>query len=149
MKILQTSTNYIRVLQHVPGGDIFNLDKIFFACNVNKSHWCCVVIFMQEKRIQFYDSMHASGKYYLNHLMNYIVDEWNDKKSGNLPDAEKWKLVKCEPDVPHQKNGFDCGVFTCMFADYLSCDKKFNFHQDLMVRCRESIALALMDGNII
>ena len=49
--------NVKRWSKKVPGKDIFALDKIVFPINVNQSHWVCAVAFMQEKRIQFYDSM--------------------------------------------------------------------------------------------
>ena len=32
--------------------NIFELNKIIFPINVNKSHWTLAVIFMNEKRIQ-------------------------------------------------------------------------------------------------
>jgi sentrin-specific protease 1 len=35
-------------------------------------------------------------------------------------DADGWKLVPTAPGTPQQENGSDCGVFTCIFADYLS-----------------------------
>ena len=130
----------------MPGKDIFKLDKIFFPCNVNNNHWCCVVAFMQEKRIQYYDSMGGHGIYYLEGLMKYIKDEWKAKKDGELPDPDMWKLVTCESDIPRQLNGFDCGVFTCMFADFLSCDRPLSFSQNHITQCRERIALSIMKG---
>lgn len=38
-------------------------------------------------------------------------------------DEEGWELVTTEPDTPQQANGSDCGVFTSIFADYLSRDQ--------------------------
>jgi len=132
--------------KRVPGKDIFNLDKIFFPCNIHNTHWCCAVIFVQAKRIQFYDSMGGNGMYYMEGLMQYIKDEWKSKKGSDLPDADEWKLVTCEPDVPRQENGYDCGVFTCMFADFLSCDRPLSFNQKHITQCRERIALSIMKG---
>lgn len=101
---------------------------------------------MQEKRIQFYDSMMGSGMYYLEGLMRYLKDEWSAKKGGDLPDADQWQLVTCEEDTPQQSNGFDCGVFTCMFADFLSLDRPLSFNQEHITQCRERIALSIMKG---
>ena len=44
--------------------------------------------------------------------------------------------------------GFDCGVFTCMFADFLSLDRAaLNFRQTHHVTlCRERIALSTLNG---
>ena len=101
---------------------------------------------MQEKRIQFYDSMHGAGKYYLDGLMQYLKDEWQAKKGGDLPDADKWMLLECQPDLPLQENGYDCGVFTCMFADFVACDRPLSFNQQHITQCRERIALSIMKG---
>lgn len=124
-----TYGNVKRWTRNVPGKDIFALDKIFLPCNINMMHWTCVVIYMQEKRIQFYDSMGGDGKHYTNGLMRYLKDEWASKKGGELPDLDKWTIVGTEPEVPRQRNGYDCGVFTCMFADFLSMDRPLTFDQ--------------------
>ena len=96
--------------------------------------------------MQFYDSMHGHGMYYLKGLMQYLKDEWSAKKGGELPDADKWTLVPCETTVPCQENGYDCGVFTCMFADFLSFDRQLTFSQEHITQCRERIALSIMKG---
>lgn len=71
------------------------------------------------KRIQFFDSMGSSGRPYLQGLLQYLEDEHKDKKKSQL-DTSDWELVPCDSDTcPQQENGFDCGVFTCMFAGKL------------------------------
>jgi hypothetical protein len=47
--------NVSRWLKKLPGGDIFYLKKIFFLINEKNKHLTCIVIFMKEKRIQYYD----------------------------------------------------------------------------------------------
>jgi len=139
-------SNVKRWSKKVPGKDIFALDKIFCPCNLSNVHWACAVIFVQEKRIQFYDSMTGDGMYHMKGLLNYLKDEWRAKKEGELPDADKWRLVSCTRDTPVQENGFDCGVFTCMFADFLSMDKPLTFSQEHVAQCRKKIALSIMKG---
>ncbi len=36
--------------------DIFSLKYIFCPININNSHWTLAVIFMEAKKIQYYDS---------------------------------------------------------------------------------------------
>ena len=96
--------NVKRWSRRVAGKDIFALDKIFFACNVNGMHWTCAVIFMQEKRIQYFDSMREDGYMYSEGLLKYIMDEWKTKKGGSFPDADKWKIIGSKGDVPTQRN---------------------------------------------
>lgn len=45
--------------------------------------------------------------------------------------------------------GHDCGVFTCMFADFLSKDTALVFNQEHINQCRERIALSIMKGRAI
>lgn len=97
--------NVKRWSKKVPGKDIFKLDKIFFPINVSGMHWVCAIAFMQEKRIQFYDSMGADGMLYLESLFKYIQDEHQDKKKSPLPDVNQWQLVPCTADTPRQGNG--------------------------------------------
>jgi sentrin-specific protease 1 len=130
----------------VPGKDIFDLDKVFFACNVSQMHWTCAVIFIQEKRIQFYDSMGGEGYYYSEGLLQYLKDEWAAKKGGEFPDADKWEIIGAGPGVPQQRNGYDCGVFTCMFADFLSVNRPLSFNQAHITECRHRIALSVLKG---
>ena len=133
----------------VPGNDIFALDKVLFACNVLHTHWTCVVIFMQEKRIQFYDSMRGDGYHYSDGLLKYLKDEWAAKKGGELPDAEKWRVVGAETVVPWQNNGYDCGVFTCMYADFLSINLPLSFVQTHIDQCRHRIVLSILEGEVV
>jgi len=139
-------TNVKRWSKRVPGKDIFNLSKIFFPCNIGNTHWACAVIFMEDKIIQFYDSMGGSGKHYMNGLFSYLKDEWKAKKGGEMPDEQQWKLIPTTSDTPCQQNGYDCGVFTCMFADFLALDFPLTFSQKHIHLCRERIALSIMNG---
>ena len=42
--------------------------------------------------------------------------------------------------------GYDCGVFTCMFADFISKDCQLLFNQDHIGQCRQRIALSIMNN---
>jgi sentrin-specific protease 1 len=142
-----TYSNVMRWSKNVPGEDIFGLDKVFIPVNVSNVHWTCAVIFVQEKRIQYFDSMGGDGTYYLKALLEYVKDEWKSKNQGEaLPNLEEWKLVSTTIDTPRQENGWDCGVFTCMFADFLSLGYPLSFKQEHITQCRERIALSILQG---
>jgi sentrin-specific protease 1 len=98
----------------LPGKDIFNLKKIFIPINIENQHWACIVIFMKEKRIQYYDS-HAvgAGNSHMNDVLRYLVNE--DKGQGCVK-REEWALVPSTETVPKQENTIDCGTFICMFG---------------------------------
>ena len=137
--------NVKRWSRKVRGRDIFALDKIICPINCGGVHWSCAVIFVQERKIQFYDSLLGSGKEYIVSLLDYLKDEHMDKYQKQL-DTSDWELVDCQPDTPQQENGFDCGVFTCMFADYLSRDAPLTFGQSTVTECRQRIALSIVKG---
>ena len=131
------------------GKDIFALDKIFFPINQGNQHWVCAVAYMLEKRIQFYDSMGGPGLSYLQDILRYLQDEHQDKKKCPMPDVDEWELATCTSDTPRQCNCFDCGVFTCMFCDFLSRDCPLVFGQDHVTQCRQRIALSILNGQAI
>ena len=61
---------------------------------------------MEEKKIQYYDSMGGSGMEKLKGLLQYLKDEWKAKKKGGEMDVSEWKLVDCKKkDTPQQLNG--------------------------------------------
>ncbi|KAL7554597.1 hypothetical protein ACHAWF_018229 [Thalassiosira exigua] len=135
--------NVRRWSKKVPGKDVFNLKYIVCPINLDNMHWTSAVIFVEEKRIQYYDSMGGTDRRKLEGLLRYLQDEHKAKK-GTEMDVSEWELVGCAPDTPRQWNGFDCGVFTCMFCDFISKDCPLVFTQDHIDQCRERIALSIM-----
>jgi len=67
--------------------------------------WVCAIIFMEKKRIQFYDSIGGEGSLYLNALFQYVKDEHEDKLKCPLPNADEWELVSYTPDTQQQRHG--------------------------------------------
>ena len=127
----------------VPGGDLFNLKYIFIPINLDNTHWTSAVIFMEEKRIQYYDSMGGTDMTKLEGLLQYLKDEFKAKK-GRVLDKREWTLVNCTRDTPGQGNGFDCGVFTCLFADIITMDGVPTFKQT--TSSRQRIALSIIQS---
>ena len=89
------------------------------------------------------------GEGFLQAIFQYIQDEHQDKKKAPLPDAEQWNLVPCTDDTPQQQNGVDCGVFTCMFADFVTKNCPLEFGQEHIDQCRDRIALSILQGKAI
>jgi len=93
----------------------------------------------------YYDSQSGPGKLYLEALRRYIGDEARAKKR---PFSEtEWKLL--DASVPQQRNGYDCGVFTCMFADLVLDDIDVsNLDQSMMQDFRRKICYAILRRQI-
>ena len=95
--------NVMREGSKVPGEDIFNLKYIVIPINIDNWHWTSAVIFMEEKKIQYFDSLGRTDRVKLNGLLQYLKDEYKAKKGGEM-DASEWELVPCTRDTPRQKN---------------------------------------------
>ena len=136
--------------KYVPGGDIFGLDMVFMPVNIGNVHWACLAIFVQKRRIQYYYSLGGDGLYYMDAVMEYLKEEWKSKNGGeDLPHQTEWRKVRTTIETPKQQNGFDCGVFTCMFADFLSLGYPLLFTQEHITYCRERIALSIMQRGAV
>jgi len=53
----------------VPGKNIFNLKYIVCPYNIEQVHWAVAVIFMEDKHIQWYDSMGGTDRKKLEGLL--------------------------------------------------------------------------------
>ena len=73
--------------------------------------------------------MVSDGYAYKTGIMRYLKDDQSTIKVGKLPDANKRKIVSSVDVVWQNKNGFDFGVFACMFEYFISNDHPLSFIQ--------------------
>jgi hypothetical protein len=45
--------NISKCIKKAPGNNIFNLNNIYFIINIDNNHWAYIVVYMEEKRIQY------------------------------------------------------------------------------------------------
>jgi sentrin-specific protease 1 len=76
--------NITRWEKKAPRNKIFNLKNIYFPINIDNHHWVCAVVYMEEKRIQYYDSLNGVGKghKYLEGFLQYLYD--SDEKKEQI-----------------------------------------------------------------
>ena len=129
----------------MPGNDVFALYKLFIPVNISNKHWTLVVVHLEDKKIEYYDSMGGDGSKYVNAVHQYLSDEFNDKKKGAMP-GKRNKITQM--DGPRQQNNDDCGVFTCVSALWLSRGRNLDFNQDFITRAREYIAISILEGKL-
>jgi sentrin-specific protease 1 len=60
-----------------------------------------------------------------------------------------WKFKYDLGIVPQQTNCYDCGVFVCMYADYLIDDLPLTFTQDNMIHFRQKICADILRGSLL
>lgn len=130
------------------------MEKVFFPINISDSHWVLAVALIQQKRIVFRDALGHSGRKYTDAVKQYLTDEMCEKHG--VPHAETqaqleaWDVQPLPPEgSPKQENGFDCGMFVCMYADYLMQDLPEQFSQEHMPMLRHKIAHCVLEGTLM
>ncbi|KAI9349582.1 hypothetical protein BDR26DRAFT_852393 [Obelidium mucronatum] len=125
--------------------DIFALDMVIIPVHLGM-HWCCSVINFRDKRIEYYDSLHGNNEELFRHYRDYLEKESLDKKKVPF-NLEGWTNY-CPKEVPGQLNGFDCGVFTCMYAEYRSRNAEFDFSQKQMPYIRRRMVYEILEKRL-
>jgi len=128
--------------------DLLEMDRIYCPINIDNGHWTLLVIFVQEKKIRYYDSMgNYANKFerYSEAALNYMRDK--HLQLHRPFDVNEWRLSNTQ-HVPRQANGYDCGVFTIMFMDFLTDRLPFIFSQDDILLCRRKICASILRGSL-
>ncbi|XP_012286454.1 sentrin-specific protease 1 [Orussus abietinus] len=126
--------------------DIFAQDLVVVPIHLG-IHWCMSIIDFRAKTINYYDSMGGSNQKCLSALSQYLKEESLDKKKKPY-DLSDWKM-ECVKDIPQQMNGSDCGVFSCMFAEYICGNKKITFTQEDMPYFRNKMIYEIVKGRLL
>lgn len=126
--------------------DIFAQDFMVVPIHLDV-HWCMLIVDFREKSIVYYDSMGGNNPKCLATLKQYLRDECLDKKKKTY-DMSDWKLQSAK-DIPQQMNGSDCGVFSCMFAEYVCANKKITFTQQDMPYFRNKMVYEILKCKLL
>ncbi len=122
--------------------DLFNKTLVLIPVHLGM-HWTMACIDLSQKEIIYLDSFHAGNNQCLNSLWSYMEQEHMNKK-GCAWDSFGWKAHAETDGVPKQLNGFDCGVFTCVFGEFLARRSPFNFSQSDMPYFRYKLSYELI-----
>ena len=138
-----------RVVKNVTSGiDIFTFNKVFIPTNVSNCHWLLIVIDIQLKSINVYDSLSMQTKKYTDVAKNWLVREARKLDKKNF-DEDEWIVNKNQGHVPKQgKNHTECGVFTIMCADFLSDNLPLTYTLQEMPFFRKKIAADILRGSL-
>lgn len=118
--------------------------------SLEHSHWKLCVIFVEERKIKCYNSKKESNRETLENLKAFLAAEINCKHKylSPPPSVNDWTMEDVK-DIPCQKNTFDCGVFTCMYAEYLTRGKEFNFEQRHMTYFRKKMLYEICESEML
>ena len=126
--------------------DVFAQDIVVVPIHLG-IHWCMSIIDFRDKTIKYFDSMGSANPQCLKALRQYLEDESLDKKKKPF-DTSDWKLESVN-DIPQQMNGSDCGVFSCMFAEFICANKRITFTQQNMPYFRNKMVYEILNGRLL
>lgn len=126
--------------------DIFSYDVIPIPVHKN-IHWCMAIIHFKNKTIRYYDSMGAPDNMVLNSLEEYLEAESLDKRKAPF-DKSGWTKENMQ-GIPQQENGSDCGVFSCMFAEFVARNRPIAFSQQHMQYFRMRMVYEICTGKLL
>ncbi|KAF7667503.1 hypothetical protein LDENG_00056400 [Lucifuga dentata] len=108
--------------------DLFLYDLILVPLHLGV-HWAMAVIDFKSRTVKSYDSMGQRHDDICSLLLLYLKEEHKVKKGREL-DSAKWTVGSMRAnEIPQQRNGSDCGVFACKYADYIAKGRPLTFKQ--------------------
>ncbi len=101
--------------------------RIYVPINVDGNHWIMAVIHVQFFSVVIYDSLYHAGRKnnYSDKLLRfgkYLIRWYSDAVTfitGDRIDNNQWQCNMYEGNI-QQDNGYDCGVYVMMTADFMS-----------------------------
>ena len=129
--------------------DIFDLRRIYCPINIKNSHWTLIVVYVEEKRICYYDSTgNSQAERYLNGVRKWIQDVAVELEVQNF-DIDSWITEFSPQDLPRQRDSFSCGVFLCAFANLLTDDIRLgNFSEEHLTFFRRKLCLDILNRRL-
>ena len=108
-----------------------------------------MVIDNQKKQFRFYDSLQSPGRNYFKPIVQWYVQYLKTYDADRVTLEQDWTFVSME-DIPLQENGWDCGVFLLMYADFEAFEVPLTTFDlaSSMKTLRTKIAADLMRGNL-
>lgn len=129
--------------------DIFEYEKLLVPIHKG-NHWCLMIINMNIKLIQHYDSNGGSNGGLQEKMREYLCKEYLFRKKKWL-DLKEWSSPSDIWDVksPSQENGSDCGVFVCTYADMESLHLPIIFDQSEVTFLRQKMMCEIYAGELL
>lgn len=142
-----TEGGHLAVRQWTRNVNLFDYDIILVPIHVKQIHWCMAAINLENKTIKYYDAFNTPNSRVLRVLKRYLEDESVDKLNSKFS-ITNFKC-KCVTVCGRQLNHSDCGVFSCMFAEYISREKDINFTQKHMSFFRQKMIIEIVQGELL
>lgn len=127
--------------------DLRRYQRILVPINLGQAHWVLAAIDLKAKRFELLDSYRPRHPSCARLLRPWLAEEWHTKYGAHV-DVSHWPSV-LRDDAPVQGNGFDCGVFVCMYVRCLVFGRKLDFSQADIPSIRQWMAYEMLTKTII
>uniref|UniRef100_A0A8C7P2Q9 Ubiquitin-like protease family profile domain-containing protein n=1 Tax=Oncorhynchus mykiss TaxID=8022 RepID=A0A8C7P2Q9_ONCMY len=128
--------------------DLFQYDIILVPLHLGV-HWSLAVINFNSRTVRSYDSMGQRHDDICSLLLLYLREEHKARKDQDL-DTCKWTVGSLRAsEIPQQKNGSDCGVFACKYADYIAQGWPLTFRQCHMPLFRKLMIWEILNQRLL
>jgi Ulp1 family protease len=124
----------------------FGFGKVIVVFNVLQKHWSCITAFIPEKVIVQYDSSGVSTPANIVILHRMLCDLYWEQEKAAL--SGPWIAVTEPKGIPKQGNTYDCGAYSCMYADCISRDCPFTFSPSDIPRIRKKMGLCVLHQSL-
>lgn len=120
--------------------NLFEKDKVVVPINIMSTHWALAVVDNKKHTIGYFDSLASRGNIAAVELLQTYMTKEAERL---LLTPINYNLIAGEK-TPQQQNGFDCGVFTCTVAKFVSRDQPLSFGQQDMRNIRRRMAYEII-----
>lgn len=145
--------------------NVFEKSLVFIPINISSTHWALATVDNKAKTIAYYDSLNSvssnqqleddsNDEIYqprftgLELIKTYMKGEAERLELANSVDVDEYQLLP-NIKVPQQQNGFDCGVFTCICAYYLSTGRPLTYSQRDIPTFRQRMIIELFNNQLL
>lgn len=126
--------------------DVFSFDIVLVPVH-ETIHWSIAIINLKNKTVEYYNPMGSTENLVFSELIEYMKSESIDKKQTAF-DTLGWSFGNVQ-DIPKQSNGSDCGVFCCMYAEFITRNQHLIFTQQDMIHFRMKMIYEIFTGKML
>lgn len=128
--------------------DIFDHDLMLIPIHLEmENHWTLIAVDFLQSSICYYDSYLQDKDEAMDAILDYLKEEMKAKKNIEM-DINCWVKVNMK-NIPLQENLSDCGVFSCIYAEYISRGAQMDFTQEDMPYFRRKMVYEILHQNIL
>ncbi|CAF1117201.1 unnamed protein product, partial [Brachionus calyciflorus] len=134
------------VLHWYKNENIFAYEMVLVPINVNNNHWILCSIDNLKCTVEVYDSFQEEYTNLIPNIKAYLNLKYT--QYFNLELTFHW-VFSYANNIPTQTNTYDCGVFMCKFAEFLSKGSKlFTFLSKDIDFYRKNILLSILNDYV-